>query len=69
MGHGIREDSHKTRLWFVTTGYIVRLLANQPSYFDNHTHLIIDEVHERSVVSVCCARSGERSDSRRRRCL
>ena len=49
MGHGIREDSRSTRLWFVTTGYIVRLLANKPSYFDSHTHLIIDEVHERSV--------------------
>ena len=38
-----------SRCWFCTTGYIVRLLANHPSYFDYHTHLIIDEVHERSV--------------------
>ncbi|KAL9189818.1 hypothetical protein ACHAXT_009493 [Thalassiosira profunda] len=50
MGHGIREyETSKTRAWFVTTGYVVRLLANHPSWFDSHTHLIIDEVHERSV--------------------
>mmetsp|Transcript_8856 Transcript_8856/g.19868 ORF Transcript_8856/g.19868 Transcript_8856/m.19868 type:complete len:2027 (-) Transcript_8856:217-6297(-) len=50
MGHGIREyETSKTRAWFVTTGYVVRLLANHPSWFDSHTHLIIDEVHERSI--------------------
>jgi superfamily II DNA/RNA helicase len=52
MGHGMKEfESHKTRAWFVTTGYVVRLLANHPHWFDSHTHLIIDEVHERSVDS------------------
>jgi hypothetical protein len=52
MGHGMREfETHKTRAWFVTTGYVVRLLANHPHWFDSHTHLIIDEVHERSVDS------------------
>jgi len=35
----------------VTTGYLVRLLAYQPDAFNSHTHLIIDEVHERSVDS------------------
>jgi HrpA-like RNA helicase len=50
MGHGIREyDSHKTRATFVTAGYLVRLLANHPKRFDKVSHLIIDEVHERSV--------------------
>ena len=50
MGHGIREyETHNTRAWFVTTGYVVRLLANHPSWFNSHTHLIIDEVHERSI--------------------
>ena len=33
----------------VTTGYLVRLLAHNPHSFNNHTHLVIDEVHERSV--------------------
>ena len=50
VGHGIREhETAATRAWFVTTGYVVRLLANHPSWFDSHTHLVIDEVHERSV--------------------
>lgn len=50
MGHGLREhETSKTRAWFVTTGYVVRLLANHPGWFDSHTHLIIDEVHERSI--------------------
>ena len=49
MGHGVRDDDPRTRVWFVTTGYLVRLLANNPNAFSDHTHLIIDEVHERSV--------------------
>ena len=28
-----------------TTGYLVRLLAHHPAVFDQHTHLIIDEVN------------------------
>ena len=44
MGHGIKEfETSNTRAWFVTTGYVVRLLANHPHWFDSHTHLIIDE--------------------------
>jgi len=50
MGHGVREyENSSTRCWFVTTGYIVRLLSNHPENFDNISHLIIDEIHERSV--------------------
>ena len=50
MGHGMREyEGMDTKAWFVTTGYCVRLLANHPEFFDSHTHLIIDEIHERSV--------------------
>ena len=50
MGHGVREhETSSTRAWFVTTGYLVRVLANNPGWFDSHTHLIIDEVHERSI--------------------
>jgi len=50
MGHGVREyETNETQAWFVTTGYLVKLLANNPQKFDSHTHLIIDEVHERSV--------------------
>jgi hypothetical protein len=50
MGHGVREyESKKTQAWFVTTGYLVRLLINHPEKFNGVSHLIIDEVHERSV--------------------
>jgi HrpA-like RNA helicase len=49
MGHGVRDESPNTKLFFVTTGYLVRLLAYRPESFDSHSHLIIDEVHERSV--------------------
>ncbi len=50
MGHGHREyESNQTQAWFVTTGYLTRLLANHPERFNNVTHLVIDEVHERSV--------------------
>ena len=50
MGHGWREyETEDTQAYFVTTGYLVRLLANHPERFDQCTHLVIDEVHERSV--------------------
>ena len=50
MGHGWREyETKDTQVYFVTTGYLVRLLANHPERFDSCTHLVIDEVHERSV--------------------
>ena len=49
LGRGVRDDSAKTCVHFVTTGYLVRLVAHYPSTFRHHTHLIIDEVHERSV--------------------
>ncbi|CAB9523236.1 Probable ATP-dependent RNA helicase spindle-E [Seminavis robusta] len=50
MGHGVREyETSQTRAWFVTTGYLVRLLSNHPERFRNVSHLIIDEIHERSV--------------------
>lgn len=49
MGHGIREESKDTKIFFVTTGYLVRLLAHNPQALRAVTHLIVDEVHERSV--------------------
>lgn len=50
MGHGVREyENNQTRAWFVTTGYLVRLLANHPERFEDISVLIVDEVHERSV--------------------
>jgi len=52
MGHGVREyETKNTRAWFVTTGYLVRYLANNIDAFHDVTHLVIDEVHERSIDS------------------
>lgn len=51
MGHGERIESKHTRIWFCTSGYVVQLIAHHPEVFAQHTHLIIDEVHERSVDS------------------
>ena len=36
-------------MWYVTTGYLVQLVAHHPESLASHTHIIIDEVHERSV--------------------
>eukprot|EP00635_Sarcinochrysidales_sp_CCMP3193_P009447 CAMPEP_0118893450 /NCGR_PEP_ID=MMETSP1166-20130328/2650_1 /TAXON_ID=1104430 /ORGANISM="Chrysoreinhardia sp, Strain CCMP3193" /LENGTH=1646 /DNA_ID=CAMNT_0006832261 /DNA_START=151 /DNA_END=5091 /DNA_ORIENTATION=+ len=49
LGHGERDEDRGTRLWFATTGYLVRLIASYPNALERHTHLVIDEVHERSV--------------------
>ena len=49
LGFGVIDQYRETRCHFCTTGYLTRLLAFHPEAFDNHTHLIIDEVHERSV--------------------
>lgn len=44
LGHGVRQGPNKAPVVFVTTGYLVRLLANHPDALKHHTHLIIDEV-------------------------
>ncbi len=55
LGHGTKDETPLTRVWFVTAGYLVRLLAHHPEVFDKHSHLVIDEVHERSVdTDVLC---------------
>lgn len=45
----LEYETNSTRAWFVTTGYLVRLLASNPHRFDNVAYIIVDEVHERSV--------------------
>eukprot|EP00937_MAST-01D_sp_MAST-1D-sp2_P002018 g2018.t1 len=49
LGHGMRDENSKTRVWYVTTGYLLLYLAHHPDEFARHTHLVVDEVHERSV--------------------
>jgi hypothetical protein len=62
LGHGMRTETPATRIWFVTTGYLVRLLAHHPEIFNDHTHLVIDEVsycattvvfHSNFIAIVC----------------
>eukprot|EP01031_Cornospumella_fuschlensis_P037122 gene37122-45061_t len=43
MGHGVREESGDTQLFFVTSGYLVQLLAHTKHACNNLTHIIIDE--------------------------
>ena len=51
MGNGVKDETRETVIHFVTTGYLVKLAACYPQNFHNHTHLVIDEVHERTVDS------------------
>lgn len=52
---GCRIDGPKTRLWYVTTGYLARLCGHAPQAFSSFSHLIIDECHERAVdADVLC---------------
>ena len=53
VGYSVRlesKQSAKTRLLFCTTGVLIRRLLSDP-LLENTTHVILDEVHERSVDS------------------
>ena len=53
VGHQIRLEtcqSERTRLLFCTTGILLRRLESDPGLSDV-THIIVDEVHERSEES------------------
>lgn len=56
LGGGERSiDTGNTKIWFATTGYVVLLLAHHPERFRDHSHLVLDEVHERSIdTDVLC---------------
>jgi len=43
----INKDS---RIIFVTTGVLLRILVNN-NFINNYSHLIIDEIHERDIDS------------------
>ena len=48
---GLSDDTDHTVIHFVTVNYLVRLIADHPESFADHTHLILDEIHDRSVES------------------
>ena len=52
---GVRVGGPRTRLWYVTSGYLARLCGHAPDAFAAYSHLILDECHERSVdADVLC---------------
>ena len=55
MGNGVKDENEETVIHFATCGYMLRLMSHHPSYFSEHTHIIIDEAHERSVeIDMLC---------------
>ena len=46
MGFGVKDEYPETRLWYMTVGYIVRLLINNINYLSPGDILIFDEIHE-----------------------
>ena len=56
MGMGVRTTTKRTRVTFTTTGYLVKLMINQPEKFARTTHIVIDEAHCRTIDSdlTCC---------------
>jgi len=49
VGYKISGDSVSGKLCFATTGFLLQVLVNNPEEFGTYTHVILDEVHERSV--------------------
>jgi HrpA-like RNA helicase len=41
------EHSRRTRILFVTTGYLLQLLSHNPGQMARFTHVVLDEIHER----------------------
>ncbi|CAK9001817.1 unnamed protein product [Durusdinium trenchii] len=49
VGYRISGDTIDGKLCFVTVGYLLQRLVNNPEDFDRYTHVVLDEVHERGV--------------------
>ncbi len=48
-GDGNHQESERTRILYVTTGYLLESLTRTEALWKNCTHLILDEVHERTT--------------------
>ena len=44
------DEALDARIIFVTCGYLVRLVAHHPESLRAHSHVIVDEVHERTAT-------------------
>lgn len=49
VGYRISGDTIDGKLCFVTVGYLLQRLVNNPEDFHRYTHVVLDEVHERGV--------------------
>ncbi|KII62915.1 putative ATP-dependent RNA helicase spindle-E [Thelohanellus kitauei] len=49
-----RSVSDDTRLFYVTTGVLLQSLVSNPYFFHSFSHIIIDEVHERTEEIDLC---------------
>lgn len=49
LGRGIRDETNETVIHYVTSGYLVKLIGHFPDSLRDQTHLIIDDVHQRSI--------------------
>ncbi|CAE7669379.1 unnamed protein product, partial [Symbiodinium necroappetens] len=49
VGYRISGDTINGKLCFVTVGYLLQRLVNNPEDFQRYTHVVLDEVHERGV--------------------
>ncbi|KAH8043844.1 hypothetical protein JL722_14976 [Aureococcus anophagefferens] len=55
------DGKGRVRLWYMTSGVCAKLLTYKPRFFDDVTHLCIDEVHDRDVdTDVALALARER---------
>eukprot|EP00760_Papus_ankaliazontas_P023504 PhM_4_TR205/c0_g1_i1/m.95642/K18408/TDRD9; ATP-dependent RNA helicase TDRD9 len=45
----LSKDSNRTQILFVTTGYFLQAIAHNTALFGRATHVVLDEVHERSL--------------------
>jgi HrpA-like RNA helicase len=59
VGYAIGHEkciSKNSRIWYVTTGWLLQMLIFHMDFLKSVTHLIIDEIHERSwEVDILCA--------------
>ena len=46
---GESNDSAKSRICFATVGYVLQMLITEPTKLKNYSHLVLDEMHERSM--------------------
>lgn len=57
----VGQNESDVRLWYMTAGVAAKLLSHKPRFWDDVTHLLVDEVHERDAdTDVVLALSRER---------